>query len=589
MDLTIYQSMKDSELRAIEREMAITAKVYVDMFNNTADLIGPYKDFFQQDNINSILISGFDYSRLINNNASGASYNYFMKCLVRYMTYSGLFENINVSDFLLAGGLGAVYRNITLSQSPDSPDINNLLVGKINKDANHDINPEILAGFVLNDTKLLVPNFSYQYGLKDCYNYNPNWCIDNSRISITQFVNGYRLFDYLRSAKIHISEQDKAINMKKGVASGNLHDIQFKDEYYDITDELVDNTNLFYQKDIDCIALQIFNALDVAHSLCGFVHHDLHGYNILVQRLPEPILIPIYSKSIEIQDGSITDTPYFYIKTRYIPIIIDYGMAYFEFDGNEFKTVIFDNDSITYDFLFSRKYPTSDIYKVLNTFGNFDPRYRRMKEQLLGRDFADNPKRNSLNYTYRQIINKILADNVYSFDGKMHNGTLADSDSTLSRYQDEQFVNPYNLMTDGKLLTANQVCNAQKYGIVGEMSDYDEEYYMLKMEGIIDSIDRNIRAYNKYRDIISKNFHKFDKNRIMEQLYKYASIGGHKIERYISELELMCYNFAGFPELYKFIDSVHQYMKRIDPEDDRTAELGRLTDFLWVSNVLEEM
>lgn len=71
------------------------------------------------------------------------------------------------------------------------------------------------------------------------------------------------------------------------------------------------------------ILLSLSLALIIAQTNYGFVHHDLKPWNIIINILPEPIIIEYYLRPEE--DG--TDVVY-KIKTKYIPVIIDYGKSH---------------------------------------------------------------------------------------------------------------------------------------------------------------------------------------------------------------------------------------------------------------------
>ena len=77
--------------------------------------------------------------------------------------------------------------------------------------------------------------------------------------------------------------------------------------------------------DIMSIYLQILLALEEAWRVNKFTHYDLHTSNILVNELPGEMLIPYEIK------GKLV-----YLKTRYIAKIIDYGMAYVEYNDESF-------------------------------------------------------------------------------------------------------------------------------------------------------------------------------------------------------------------------------------------------------------
>lgn len=70
------------------------------------------------------------------------------------------------------------------------------------------------------------------------------------------------------------------------------------------------------------IIFQLSCALINAQENCDFVHHDLKPWNIMVNVLPEPINIDYTLANVE---GKVRK---YRVKTKYIPIIIDYGKSH---------------------------------------------------------------------------------------------------------------------------------------------------------------------------------------------------------------------------------------------------------------------
>lgn len=71
------------------------------------------------------------------------------------------------------------------------------------------------------------------------------------------------------------------------------------------------------------IIFSLLCALIIAQTNYGFVHHDLKPWNIMVNILPEPIVIEYY-----LRYGQDHQEVVYKIKTKYIPIIIDYGKSH---------------------------------------------------------------------------------------------------------------------------------------------------------------------------------------------------------------------------------------------------------------------
>ena len=101
------------------------------------------------------------------------------------------------------------------------------------------------------------------------------------------------------------------------------------------------------------IYLQIVNALNVAYNMVNFTHYDLHLGNVLIQKLEEPVAIPIYLED-KIK----------YLVTKYMVKIIDYGTSYAKIQGHHFG-----NYSIPEIFYGEKPYQIYDVYKYLLFIG----------------------------------------------------------------------------------------------------------------------------------------------------------------------------------------------------------------------------
>src|SRR5699024_1716601 len=73
------------------------------------------------------------------------------------------------------------------------------------------------------------------------------------------------------------------------------------------------------------ILTQLILALGVAYEKYEFTHYDLHSNNIIVRELDEEVEIKY---TIEGKD--------YFVVTKYIPTIIDYGRSFIRVDGNPF-------------------------------------------------------------------------------------------------------------------------------------------------------------------------------------------------------------------------------------------------------------
>lgn len=90
-------------------------------------------------------------------------------------------------------------------------------------------------------------------------------------------------------------------------------------------------------------------ALQVAYERIDFTHYDLHPGNVMVRELPEEIAIP-YRMNKQT----------YYLHTRYIPTLIDYGRAHIKYNGQDYGY-----EMIQYGVFPDRSFPMYDIYKVI--------------------------------------------------------------------------------------------------------------------------------------------------------------------------------------------------------------------------------
>jgi len=125
----------------------------------------------------------------------------------------------------------------------------------------------------INKLLKLIPNFAYIFGLyenKENKSYNV----------VSEFINGQTLFDYIDSDKFSVSE-------------------------------------------FIFIVLQLCLALEVAQNNCGFVHYDLTPWNIVLQRIEEPLIV----------DYILSHKRVIRIRTTCIPVIIDFGKSHVIHEG----------------------------------------------------------------------------------------------------------------------------------------------------------------------------------------------------------------------------------------------------------------
>lgn len=93
----------------------------------------------------------------------------------------------------------------------------------------------------------------------------------------------------------------------------------------------------FNMSDYLSILVQIGLALHVAQKKCGFVHYDLTPWNIIIQKIPEPVTF----------DYIVNKDLVYRVKTRIIPIIVDMGRAHIIHDNFHYgETNLFSTSTI---------------------------------------------------------------------------------------------------------------------------------------------------------------------------------------------------------------------------------------------------
>jgi len=127
----------------------------------------------------------------------------------------------------------------------------------------------------------------------------------------------------------------------------------------------------FNIKDYIFILFQLALAIQVAQNECGFVHWDLHVWNIIIQKIPHFATFDYvisYNKVIR-------------IKTNIIPIIIDYGKSHTIYKEQHHGFINMFKMSTIQDIL---TIIISSLYKILNTYnGKIKSRLSRENENIV--------------------------------------------------------------------------------------------------------------------------------------------------------------------------------------------------------------
>lgn len=177
-----------------------------------------------------------------------------------------------------------------------------LFVVKVPKWEDDELQSEALVGLLaLNKVREYVPNFPFCYGYGNC---SP---IIKGKHNITSWCESYSNFP----ASFVIFENV-------------INSVSFVD--------FVKIRNISQSSFIKCF-LQILNALNIAYFKYGYLHHDLHGKNVLVRKFDTDVSVKMYKIIENMKTKKLELKQYGIIKTRYVPYIIDYGYNTILIDG----------------------------------------------------------------------------------------------------------------------------------------------------------------------------------------------------------------------------------------------------------------
>lgn len=174
------------------------------------------------------------------------------------------------------------------------------------------------------------------------------------------------------------------------------------------------------------ILIQVESALNIAHKKFKFTHYDLHDSNVLIQKLPEEIYVPIYYRD-----------RVFYLKTKYLARIIDYGMSFVEIDGKKFG--LRGREEF---FKYSHSYPIRDTFGLINCiYDTLSEKKEYLEESILSKVFLENVYSRSGRDLVRD--NEFFETTPYSNAGIAYLGELEWSDE-LSQITHDQILSWIN-------------------------------------------------------------------------------------------------------------------------------------------------
>lgn len=170
-----------------------------------------------------------------------------------------------------------VYGKVTIIRKGEQ----DLFAFKTPKQKIAEIYHENLVGQVINQLRKMIPNFMYVYGI---YDKPGGWCEKCQGVLLIENISqGMKLKHFVKQAR---------------------------------------------NQEIISIALQAMNSFYLAYNQYNFSHNDFHLGNLMIQRLPEKIDIPLFDRQ-----GKILA----YLHTDWILRIIDYGKSIVKYQGVLFK------------------------------------------------------------------------------------------------------------------------------------------------------------------------------------------------------------------------------------------------------------
>ena len=169
-------------------------------------------------------------------------------------------------------------------------DKHGLMIAKLSKGDDEDIEREFVVGDVLNQLRDSLPHFALVYGL-----------LDNCD---SVFTDG-ELCSGKGTRKILLMEKINGPSFEKWLLN---------------TADDADGI-----RDLFSIWIQLMYALGVANARFGYAHHDLHGKNVIIRELDDYKYIPL----------TFLDKIIF-LKTKVVPTIIDFGYSRIDYTTLDF-------------------------------------------------------------------------------------------------------------------------------------------------------------------------------------------------------------------------------------------------------------
>ena len=244
------------------------------------------------------------------------------------------------------------------------------------KDTANQLHEYVVAVYGTNDLRKEIPNFSFVLGRFSCsppYIDNVSYLGDKSpdkskAITYCQSSNEKTQTEYIIYEPIFPS-----VTLSKFITGGAS------------------------EEDFLNVMVQILFALDIAEKKIMFTHNDLHTENVLVKTLKSPIEI----------EYKLSNGKTYYLKTKLVASIIDFGQSYIEYDKKKLGFQSLHKAGILAD----RSHHSADIMKVL-LFSAVDSFKGFRKGSLLG-DLNDKQISSHLNNSVVFNSIKTIMKNTY--------------------------------------------------------------------------------------------------------------------------------------------------------------------------------
>jgi len=173
---------------------------------------------------------------------------------------------------------------------------------------------ELIIGLFLNQLRERTPNFMYTYCGFFCH--KP---ADEEKLK--QYKD--KMENYLMSKEEYEEYNKNAFRPELLCDESNKSHVLILNEYIEdsITLEKFLSSNFRNPQDITLVVLQILFSLWIANKKFGFVHNDLHGENILINKLNKEVEITYRLEGVTYSSQEVV------LETTYIAHIIDYGYS----------------------------------------------------------------------------------------------------------------------------------------------------------------------------------------------------------------------------------------------------------------------